>query len=57
MTIIAQKGDWENDTVTIPVDEYITLQQEVKFLRYLESHGVDSWEGYEMAIESWRNGD
>lgn len=52
--IIPQEDDFANDAVTIPVDEYIALCQEVKFLRYLESHGVETWEGYELAVKAWR---
>ncbi len=56
MTIVPQESDFENDTVTIPVDEYLHLLNEVKFLRYLEHIGVDNWEGYQEAIKVWRDG-
>lgn len=54
-TIIVQPEDWIGDVVTIPVDEYIELQQEVKFLRILESYGIDNWEPYQLAVRDWRS--
>lgn len=53
--IIPNEGDFENDAVTIPVDEYLRLHAEVKLLRYLEAHGVSTWDGYERAVEAWRS--
>lgn len=55
--IIPQEGDWENDTVTIPVSEYIHLLEEVKFLRYLELQGVETWDGFTLALKAWRDGE
>lgn len=49
------EDDVMNDTVTIPVDEYIALHEEVKFLRYLHNLGVEEWEGYALAVKAWRN--
>lgn len=57
MTIIKHDGDWENDTVTIPLDEYMLLLQEVKFLHALEKCGVETWEGFETAMRFWRAND
>lgn len=53
--IIPMEDDYLNDTVTIPVEEYIQLQEENKFLRYLERFGVDNWEGYQDALKAWRD--
>lgn len=53
-TVIPQDDDFANDAVTIPVDEYLKLCEEVKFLRQLERHGVEMWEGYGLAFEAWR---
>lgn len=53
--IIPQPEDWENDTVTIPVSEYIQLTEEIKFLHILESMGVENWEGFEDALKEWRD--
>jgi hypothetical protein len=53
--IVPSPDDMPNDTVTITIDEYMTLLAEVKFLRYMENHGVDQWEGFERAVEAWRN--
>lgn len=55
MPVIPMIGDWEADTVTIPVSEYITLLEENKFLRVLESRGLDSWDGYDDALKAWRS--
>jgi hypothetical protein len=54
--IIPQPDDMENDTVTIPVDEYLHMHDEIKFLRYLENNGVENWEGYDNAVLDWRVG-
>lgn len=53
--IIPTLGDLEADTVTVTVDEYMTLLQEVKFLRYLEQFGIQEWEGFEQAVNAWRD--
>lgn len=55
MTVIPQEGDWEQDVVTIPVDEYIKLQEEAKFLHLLHQFGVDEWNLYEAALKMWRD--
>lgn len=57
MTIIPMPGDMEADTVTITVDEYIDLQQRVKFLKYLFRFGVVEWEHYDLSLEHWRSGE
>lgn len=53
--IIPAEGDWEQDNVTISVDEYITLLAESKFLKYLETLGIENWDGYQDALHQWRN--
>ena len=39
-------------TVTITVDEYEQLLQDADKLACLEGAGVDSWDGYDMAMEA-----
>lgn len=48
--IIPNEGDFEGDTVTIPVDEYIELTDSDEFLACLHQAGVDNWEGYQHAV-------
>jgi hypothetical protein len=37
--------------VTITQEEYEALLEDSRFLRALESAGVDNWEGYSFAYE------
>jgi hypothetical protein len=39
----------EQETVTIPKEEYESLLRDSDFLSTLEAYGVDGWEGYEDA--------
>jgi hypothetical protein len=39
------------ETVTIPKAEYEVLKKEVEFLYALKASGVDSFAGYESAID------
>lgn len=57
MPVIPTEGDFEDDTVTIPVSEYLHLLSEVKFLRYLEYFEIEKWSSYAEAIDAWRNDD
>ena len=45
-------------TVTIPKDEYETLNEESTFLHALRAAGVDNWHGNDDAmdiLEEWDN--
>lgn len=57
MPVIPTDGDWEDDTVTIPVSEYLHLLSEVKFLRYLEHFDIEQWPKYQEVIQAWRTDD
>ncbi len=35
-------------------EEVEEMEKNVDFLRTLEACGVDNWDGYEMAADSWR---
>ena len=41
-------------TVTIPKTVYDDLKRDAFWLRCLEGAGVDNWEGYDFAIEFFR---
>ena len=43
------------DTITIPLAEYLSLQEQSTFLLYLRGAGVDNWDGYDYAIEAMEN--
>ena len=43
------------DTVDVPIEEYKQLKEDQEFLHALQAYGVDSWEGYEEAVESVRS--
>ena len=45
----------ENETVTIPKEEYEKLLDDSDMLNCLESCGVDNWEGYDDAVEMYHN--
>jgi hypothetical protein len=42
------------DTITIPMQEYKDLQRDSAFLLALEDAGVDNWEGYDIACETFQ---
>lgn len=41
------------EMISIPKKEYDQLIENQKRLRALEAAGVDNWEGYDFAIESF----
>lgn len=41
--------------ITISVEEYKRLKKDSEWLGYLESAGVDNWDGYEFAHELARD--
>lgn len=41
------------ETVTIPKEEYESLLDDQLFLSCLEGAGVDNWDGYEYAREAY----
>ncbi len=43
----------EEETVTIKKSEYEDLLNEAKFMRCLESAGLDNWEGYDIAMDKF----
>lgn len=43
--------------VLIQTNEYLKLQQDAKFLRILEEHGVNNWDGYYGARQEFLYGD
>jgi hypothetical protein len=44
----------ENDTITISKDEYNELISNQFFLQCLMGAGVDNWDGYEYAQETYQ---
>jgi len=44
----------ENNTMTITMDDYKTLQRNSIFLNALRNAGVDNWDGYSYALEIFR---
>ena len=42
---------YKEDTVTISKEEYESLLEDSEKLSALEAAGVDSWEGYDSAME------
>lgn len=42
-----------DDFITITKERYYELVKEELFLRELHLHGVDGWEGYEIALDSY----
>ena len=46
-----------NGTVTINEDYFDELLNDALFLRYLESHGVDNWDGYSEAQAEYYSDD
>ena len=46
--------DTKVEMVTIPSDEYDELRERDQFLDALEVAGVDNWEGYDMAMDYFR---
>lgn len=50
-------GKVEPRFVSIPETEYLELMQAKRFLTFLESFGVDSWDGYEEALKEFNNRD
>jgi hypothetical protein len=45
----------EKETVTISKKLYDTLQEDSEILDALRAGGVDNWDGYDFALEDWRN--
>ena len=41
--------DLTEETITIPLKEYIQLQKDSDWLYFLECVGVDNWEGFDEA--------
>ena len=39
------------DTITIPVEHYDEILDDVRFLNALRAAGVDNWDGYDYALE------
>lgn len=39
------------EMVTIPLSEYLSLQEDAEWLQALENAGVDNWSGYDYARE------
>lgn len=37
--------------VSVPMDEYLQMVEDVRWLRALESAGVDNWDGISYASE------
>lgn len=44
----------ENKTVTISQAEYDELLKDQAFLECLQGTGVDNWDGYDFALESYQ---
>ena len=44
----------DNETVTISKEEYDDLLDSQLMLSCLESAGVDNWDGYDYAIDEYR---
>lgn len=38
-------------TITIPLEEYVQLVADQRFLNALLAQGVDNWDGYELALD------
>lgn len=38
------------ETITITVDEYMSLKKDCKLLSYLRGAGVDNWVGWDEAL-------
>lgn len=51
-----REEDWEEDVVTISVDEYIRLNEGIGFLMELKKCGVENWEGFDEALSYWKAG-
>jgi len=45
------------ETVTITLKEYASLQDDSFKLNCLENAGVDNWDGYDYAMEEYRQGE
>lgn len=45
-----------NNNVIVPTQEYEELLDDVLFLDSLRAAGVDNWEGYEYAVDSYNEG-
>lgn len=43
-----------DETITISKAEYLSLLEDRKQLNALENAGVDNWEGYDFAMELFR---
>jgi hypothetical protein len=43
----------DEETITITKKEYESLLKDSRFLGCLEGAGVDNWDGYSYAIESY----
>ena len=50
MTVIVNK---ENGTVTMSIEEFNDMQEDVLFLEILQSNGVDNWSGYSYACDEF----
>lgn len=44
------------EMITIPKKEYNKLQERDRLLSCLEAAGVDNWDGWDFAIESYQAG-
>ena len=45
-----------DDMITITVAEYERLVDGVRFLECLQHAGVDNWDGYDFALEEYKEG-
>lgn len=43
------------EEITIPLNTYHALKQDSLLLNILINAGVDNWEGYDVAIETYQN--
>lgn len=44
----------EIEMITILKEEYDKLKDDQLFLMHLQGAGVDNWEGYDIAVESYQ---
>jgi hypothetical protein len=47
----------EKDVIEVPIKEYEELQRRSEWLSYLETAGVDNWEGYDIAYDMAKEDD
>lgn len=42
--------------VSVPIEEYLQLQDDARLLNCLRNAGVDNWEGWDFALEEYHEG-